>query len=320
APFGLYDLAYDEGRGLIYGGTDYAVSPKLYAFDLGTKSFDLTKSITIPATVQGQAARALTFNPDGDNGNGSFWIGDGKNSVSEVSRNGALLRTVANVHPNTQAAAYDDEEGIVWWFGVEGSSRKDQGVVGYAMDEATGMVTTLRVLGDNSIPGGSPAGGQVRGAQIWEAAADHENPWLLVLTDADKDWFYEMHARFVVEEGCSGTISFEGDACYSGNTRWTVTLDDSPASFAALVMATAETLDGLALPAPWKKDCKLFPRPDANFVIFPPAAVSNRAAKQPLPIPTDPALIGMSIFMQWFEIETSGVLGMSEEGEAYIHN
>lgn len=322
SPNGLYDLTYVETGGLIYGGTDYNISRKLFAFDVAQGRFDPSKSITIPAGVQGNAARALTFNGDGDNGKGSFWIADGASRISEISMDGRLLRSLPNVHPRTQAAAYNDEAEIVWWFGVEGSTKPNQGVVGYGMEAGSGKVTTLRVIGDNTIPGGNPAGGQVRGAQIWEAGTDHEDLWLLVLTDAAKDWFYEMHGAFVVEDGCAGKISFDGGAAWAGNLGWGVTLSDSKASTAALVLATAETLDGIPLLPPFKTGCRLYPRPDANFIVFPPVGVGGGKARQSVALPRIPALIGQSLFFQWFEIESTGNrnLGMSEEGEAYVHS
>lgn len=322
APVGLYDMAYDEQANIIYGGTDYSVSRRLFAFDVKAGRFDATKSIFIPPTVAGSAARGLTFNPDGDMGNGSFFIADGGSVVSEISTSGKLLRTVPNVHPATQALAFDDESQLIWCFGPGATTRKDQGVVGIPFELATGKVSGLRVLGDNAIPG-QPAGGTVRGAQIWESSAtDHEELWLLVLTDANEDWFYEMHAAFVVEDGCAGEISFDGDACYSGNAAWGVRLENSTASVASLCVATAEFLDGVPLLAPFKPNCRLYPRIDSGFTIFSPVGVVGGEARQGVAIPRDRSLIGISLFFQWFEVEQSGMtpLGMSEEGEAYIHN
>ncbi|MEM7202931.1 MAG: hypothetical protein AAF628_21915 [Planctomycetota bacterium] len=320
---GLYDLTYDEEANVIYGGTDYAAARELFAFDVATLQFDASKSIPIPAGVPGLAARALTYLEDGNGGQGSFWIGDGYEDAAEISVTGTLLRTVPAIHPDAQAACYDHDEGLVWWFGPGGTPQPNQGVVGSAMDSTTGLATGAQVLGDDSIPG-TPAGGVVRGAHFFEEEdLDHDDFFLLVLTDADSDHFYEMAGRFHVEEGCSGgTISYDGGAAFVGNPDLRFRLENSTAETAHLAMNIFEVITGVPMPSPpFDPGCLLHVGLPGIFV-FPGVAVVDGEAEQQVPLALGlQGLKGLPLFVQWIEIDLSSStpLSLSDEGEIMIH-
>lgn len=312
---GLYDLAYDEVGDVIYGGSDYGTAGRwLFVFDVATETF--LSPIPVPATVPGGAARALAFDPNGNLGGGSFWIGDGASAISEISKTGVLLRTAPAIHPATQAAACDPERGLVWWFGPGSTTRSNQGVVGKAMLTNGATASTLVVLGDNSIAG-TPPGGTVRGVEFYESGTDHEDLFFVILTDATKDHVYEMGPRFHVEDGCTGaTIDAEGDACYAGNTNYKITMHQSGAPFAALAISTSENGGILMTSPPFQANC-FFYLDFFALQLLPAVQVVGGKATQPAPIPA--SVFGASVFLQWVELIGPSSYGLSHEGEVYIH-
>ncbi len=59
--------------------------------------------------------RALAYDPTGDGGSGSFWVGNLSQSIVEVDRTGAVLTTCTNLDGwSFRGLAYDDKTGMLW--------------------------------------------------------------------------------------------------------------------------------------------------------------------------------------------------------------
>lgn len=312
---GLLDLAYDSVGGVIYGGCEYAVAGRqLWAFRLATRTFDATSNVAVPASAPGSAARGLCYDRFGDNAQGTFFCVDGAGAITEFDRSGNLVRSLANPHPNATALALDDTYRILWVFGPGGSSKTGEGVVGIAVDVQTGQPNGQKVLGDSHYAG-TPAGGNVTGAEFATYAHDHTVYRLSLATNAASDWIYELEGRFRYGTQCGGTIGFRGDAAYAGNVAWQVTLQGSAAASAFLMLSAGRTSTPIAGPL-FAAGCSihlgLAPAPLALGGV----AVVSGAGQLSVPIP---AGITGSISFQWIEAPLSGLpLRSSDGGRAFL--
>ncbi len=313
---GLLDLAYDQLAGVIYGGCEHAVSGRqLWAFRLSTRAFDAALNITVPASVPGNAVRGLTFDRFGNNGLGSFYCVDGGSAVTEFDRAGTTLRTLTNPHPNATALALDSTDRRLWVFGPGGTTKAGEGVVGIAVDLFTGLATGQKMLGSPRYPG-TPAGGDVTGAEFAVYAHDHTVFRLALLTNATSDWVYEVEGRFGFGSTCGGIIGFTGDAAYGGNSAWTVTLTQSTASSAFLLLAATQETTPIAGPL-FATGCYVQLGLATPLLSLGGAAVAGGRAQLAVPIPN--GIIG-SIYLQWIEAPAAGVLRSSTGGGVFVRS
>ncbi len=96
----IRDLAYDGQY--FYGGRATNI---IYKMDLAASNPSLIGTINTPVAV-----RHIAYNPNADNGNGGFYVGNWNTDIVLVSRSGATLQTIqASVHQLTSSygSAYD---------------------------------------------------------------------------------------------------------------------------------------------------------------------------------------------------------------------
>lgn len=314
--WGIRDLAFDGSR-YLFGGFE---GDRVLAFDTVSRTWAPAFDWTVPSGLTFSTIRALAYDPTGDNGSGSLWTANFSSEHVEFSRTGNVLSRVANIQPGTYGAAYDPVRETIWWFGQSGSARAATHVVATEMDAATGQPTQHKTLGDLGIAG-IEAGGFAGGAEFYTDTSGA--PVLLLCAQADSDTIYELFGRFDYGASSGGVASFRGGAAFAGNTAFEVTLEGSNAQTAAVLIGTGET--NLPLPivplfAPntnWLIDTSLF-----NF-FGPSTTVVSASASQPLPLSTDPVLIGLRLYFQWAELAFSGPtllpIELSTGGKIYIH-
>lgn len=300
--FGLLDLAYDPAGAAIYGSCEHAVAGRqLWAFRPLAHAFDPTSNIPIPAVAPGSAARGVTYDRFGNNGQGTFFCVDGASVITEFDRAGNFVRFLPNPHPNATALAVDDSPRLLWVFGPGGSSLAGVGVVGIAVDLVTGLPTGQKVLGDPRYPG-LPLGGVVSGAEFASYKHDHTVYRVVLATNAFSDWVYELEGRFAYGSACGGAIGFTGDAAYAGNTAWTVTLGGSAAQTAFLLLALDESTLPIGSPL-FATGCYV------HLALVPPplllgaAVVGAGNAQLGVPIPSG---VSGPVYLQWIEAPAGG--------------
>lgn len=310
---GLLDLAYDPISGVIWGGCEHAVSGRqLIAFRISTRTFDTAVNVPVPTAAGGNAARGLTFDRLGNAGQGAFLCVDGNSPIVEFSRTGTLLRTIPNPHPNATALAVDPTDRRLWVLGPGGSTKANEGCVGMAIDLESGQTTSLRMLGSPSFAG-TPAGGNVTGAEFASYAHDHVVYRLSLVTNANSDWVYELEGRFAYGATCGGRIGFQGDAPYAGNAAWAVTLQGSPSASAFLMLGVGETTTPIT--APFATGCYLHLTLTPAPLLLGAAAVTSGNAQLAIPLPVT---FRGSIWMQWIEASAGLPLRASDGGAVYV--
>lgn len=312
---GLLDLAYDSVNDVIYGGCEHVVSGRqLFAFDVATATFQASGNIPVPATTPGNTARGLTYDRFGNGSQGSFFIVDGNSAITEFSRSGAVLRTLANPHPSATALALDDTYRLLWVFGPGGSTKAGEGVVGMAVDATSGLAAGQMVLGDASFAG-TPNGGTVTGAEFTAYAHDHAVYRLALATNANSDWVYELEGRFGYGATCGGTIGFAGDAAYAGNAGWRATLAGSSATTAFLMLAGAKSTTAVGAPL-FATGCSVLLGLATPPLAIGSAPVAGGNATLSVPIPGG---VTGTVYLQWVEAPAAGTpLRLSDGGSIFL--
>ena len=305
--WGLRDLAYDGAR-YLYGGYE---GGRVLAFDTVTKVFDPSQDFIVPADLTFSVLRALAYDPSGDGGNGSMWAANFSSDHAEFSRNGTLLRVIPNMQRGTYGAAFDPVQRTVWWFGQEDPARADIGVTATEMDVATGLPTGKRTFGDTSVFGSVLTGGFAGGAEFYE---EGDRAVLLLMGQGFSDTIVELGGRFERVDGPGGRVGIEGGACYVGNSTFAVNLTQGLGLVGFLLVGIGGAdldLAPLGVFAPGSRLAVDTTRFDFLLGGFP---IVGGAATVPLPIPNDPALAGIDLYMQW--VSDSGSLLATSTGGA----
>lgn len=299
--WGIRDLAYD-GQRLLYGGSEL---DRIVAFDTVSRAWDPSRDVPVPAGLTFGTMRALAFDPQGDGGNGSLWTASWDSEHVELSLQGAVLRRVPNLQPETFGAAYDPIRRTVWWFGQAGSARGvDTHVVATEMETTGATPTGQRVLGDLTRAGIAP-GGHAGGVEMFERGG---RAVLLTVAQGDSDWLVELDGRFGYGTSSGAEASFAGGAAFAGNQSFALTLEHSIADLAVPLLALAPT--DLPIPAGigFAPGSRLLIDGTQWLVSLPTAAVAQPlgSARSPLPLPADPALAGVDLHCQWIEVRLVG--------------
>ncbi|MBI5850392.1 MAG: hypothetical protein HZB39_05045 [Planctomycetes bacterium] len=296
--WGLRDLAFDGARFLFAG----CEADRIFAFDTQNGVWDPSREVPVPAGLSFGTMRALAFDAAGDGGRGSLWIGNLSSEHIEIDLRGNLLRRVANVQPESYAAAFDPVRRSVWWFGQTGSTWGSAAhVVITEMDAASGLATRTRFLGDMTVIA-PEYGGHASGAEL---RIEGGEPVLLLGVQSFGDLLYEVKAGFRFGPSAGSSIGMDGDAAYAGNAAFDITLANSTAHLAALLVGLGEA--NVALPPPyfaWNAHVLI----DLSLPVFdsPFTTVSAGAAHMPFPIPSNPAVAGVDLWVQWVEVPFAG--------------
>lgn len=312
---GLLDLAYDSVNNVIYGGCEHVVSGRqLFAFHVATATFEAGGNIPVPATAPGSAVRGLTYDRFGNASQGSFFAVDGNSTITEFTRSGAVLRTLANPHQNATALALDDTYRLLWVFGPGGSTKAGEGVVGMAVDATSGLSAGQMVLGDAAYAG-TPNGGNVTGAEFTAYAHDHAVYRLALATNANSDWVYELEGRFAYGATCGGSIGFAGDAAYAGNAGWRATLAGSSATTAFLMLAGTKSTTAVGMPL-FAAGCNVLLGLATPPLAIGGAPVTGGNATLGVPIPGG---VTGTVYFQWVEAPAAGTpLRLSDGGSIFL--
>ncbi len=295
---GLLDLAFDIAGNAVYGSCEHAVAGRqLWAFRPLSRLFDVTSNIPIPAAAPGNAARGVAYNRFGNGGQGTFFCVDGTSAITEFTRAGNLVRLLSHPHPDATALAVDDTQQLLWVFGPGGSTSMGEGVVGVAIDLVTGLPNGQKVLGDPSYAG-TPRGGTITGAEFTTYKHDHTVDRLVLVTNASSDWVYQLEGRFALGSRCGGAIGFSGDAAYAGNAAWTVTLRNSVAANALLLLTLNQVTTPIGGPL-FVSACHIHLGLAPAPLLLGGSAVSAGNAQLALPIPSG---VSGSIYLQWIEV------------------
>lgn len=292
--FGIRDLAYD-GATTIYGGVENVASnARLFAFDLATETFLSNSGWQCPVVVgQGSnVVRGLAYDPAGAGGQGTMWTCDFGPEILEFDRAGTVRRTIVvpGTNPLPYGLALDPHKRSLWLFCLGDSTRAEARVVAIEIDIASGTRTGTMCLGDMSVPS---LGGLAGGCEFF---VDHGQPTLLLLAQADADTMYEMGGRFTYGQTCGGSIAMSGDAAWSGNRHWAVSLRGSNQTLAGLVMQLYP--DATPLPPPvFAPGCTLLVGAPILHAVVP---IQAGTATSLLPLP--PGFAGLPLFLQWVEL------------------
>lgn len=298
--FGMRDLAFDGSR-YLYGGCE---ADRIFAFDTIAHAFAPAHDVAVPAGLTFGTMRALAFDPSGNGGQGSLWVGNWSSEHAELDLAGNLLRRVPNVQRESFGAAYDPQRHTVWWFGQVGSTIGNLvHVVATEMSTASGNPTGGRFLGDLTLPAIDP-GGFAGGVEF---AIDGGEAALVLTVQGDTDWITEVKARFAFGSSSGGVIGSDGDAAYVGNGGYGVTLSNSPNDLATLLYGVGET--AIALPTPaFAPATNLLVDLNLPTAYSPFVALAQGSARMPFPIPNLPQIAGIDLFFQWIEVPLQGGL------------
>lgn len=325
--WGIRDLAVGiGGNGMyIYGGAENSVTGnKVFAFNVITGLWDATADWVAPAAPL-TTIRALAYDPNGNNGQGSMYAADFSSTIIEFSRTGAILRQIAagiNGVPTAHTsygAAYDPDHKVVWFFGQGGSTNTNSLVTGFELDTtrpnliATGTVFFSDQTLAHTVPN---LGGIAGGLAFYKR--QNGDPILLCLHQASSDSLIEIYGRFENRASTSGgRIGMDFGGSYVGNGSWRIRLD-STAQSAALYFAIRNwnidfTIAGFA------PGSRLLLDPTAIFLPltgFMP--VTGGLAAAPIAIPADPTIQGIGLFFQWVEVPAAGQPRLSSGGGTVI--
>lgn len=318
--FGFRDLAFHPAKNLLYMGIENTLTAnKILAFDVATEQFVPSEDFTGPSALSSGVSRGLAFDPLGDNGNGSMYVDNFGSVIYEIRKNGSVIRSFAV--PSSGSTYVLGQYGLAidivnrrLWNYAQGQTTRPSGIAGQPIGScvfefdisgsvATPTWTKTMFLGDLATITGNantPPGGIAGGTEFY---VKNGKPTLLLLaqgSSSNGSQLYEVDATFAYGTGCGGRIGMDGDAAYSGNANWQVTLGQSSAGSAVLMIGGGEQTPALPLPPILGSGCALnvalAPTP---VLILSPVTVVNNSASMPLGIP---AGITGSLYLQWIEL------------------
>ncbi|MCK5942877.1 MAG: hypothetical protein KAI24_12950 [Planctomycetes bacterium] len=338
APFGPMDMATETVR-LPTGGFQEWVyvlvrlstgDLVIRAIDAQANAIDPAKSRTIPAGAAPFASGqqlGLAFDPDGDGGNGSFWV-TGLSTIQPVSwrafeyaQSGVPVAPInaMDIPTETRGFDYDPTLGNFYCFSSEPVPRPngpDVQVNGYEIAGNTMQPTGVRFCGDLTIPNpGGPDGGIASGMTVYRTfnGIDSEVRFACVADVGTTQFYYELAGPYRYGYSRFGTIGMQNGPPFLGGS-FDVTLRGVPNSLlAALFVGDADANLPIGVEA--------FASINAFVNAGPFTPVGPGRFSFTVALPPTAALSYYEAFFQWVVLDGTapGFLGFTQAGKTVLY-
>lgn len=302
----------------------------IHAIDATTNQVDPAKSLLVPAGAAPFATGqklGLAFDPDGDSGNGSFWI-SGQTTVQPIADRAleyaasgvpAAPINAFDVPSETTGIAYDVTMGNFYCFSMAPVQRPggpDIQVNGYEISGYDERPTGVRFCGDLAIPNptGSP-GGVASGMTMYRTFGG-PNSELRLACVADvgtTQFYYELAGPFRYGYSRYGTIGMDNGPPFLGGS-FDITLRGVPDSLLAALFI-GDTVANVPVGIEAFASINAF----VNAGPFTPVAPGRFSF--PIALPPNPALSYYEAFFQWVVLDGTapGFLGFSQAGKTVLY-
>ena len=225
SPNGLQGLTTDGTW--LWAGTRSGTS--LHAFHLATRQWDPTANIPIGQSPI-QTPRALAFNPNGNQGSGSFWVADPINGIFEIDRQSHVLHVVAELPGDSVGLAWNARPNTLGIYSLAVAVSQVRPMV-QELDPSSGQWTGQRFLIDSGHVGLSPRGAALR------VENDLARYVLLGRGNSMRLYAVNAQARYGVSSG--PRILFPGGGAIGGNASFSLQVAGAHGSHALLLMSLA---------------------------------------------------------------------------------
>jgi hypothetical protein len=300
------------------------------AIDATTNQIDPSRTRQVPAGAAPFATGqklGLAFDPDGDNGNGSFWV-TGQTTIQpiayralEYAASGVPVAPINafDVPTETNGFAYDATLGNFYCFSMEPVQRASGAISqvnGYEISGYDELPTGVRFCGDLTIPNpGGPDGGLASGMTLYRTfgGIDSELRLACVADVGASQYFYELAGPFRYGYSRFGTIGMQNGPPFLGGS-FDVTLRGVPNSLlAALFVGDA------AANIPIGVEAFASVSSFVNAGPFTPVAPGRFSFS--IALPPTPALSYYEAFFQWVVLDGTapGFLGFTQAGKTVLY-
>ncbi|MFN3241568.1 MAG: hypothetical protein ACE37K_08655 [Planctomycetota bacterium] len=300
------------------------------AIDATTNQIDPSRTRQVPAGAAPFATGqklGLAFDPDGDNGNGSFWV-TGQTTIQpiayralEYAASGVPVAPINafDVPTETNGFAYDATLGNFYCFSMEPVQRASGAISqvnGYEISGYDELPTGVRFCGDLTIPNpGGPDGGLASGMTLYRTfgGIDSELRLACVADVGASQYFYELAGPFRYGYSRFGTIGMQNGPPFLGGS-FDVTLRGVPNSLlAALFVGDAAANIPIGVEA--FASISSF----VNAGPFTPVAPGRFSFS--IALPPTPALSYYEAFFQWVVLDGTapGFLGFTQAGKTVLY-
>jgi len=300
------------------------------AIDATTSVIDPTKSRVIPAGAapfaQGQKL-GLAFDPDGDDGDGSFFV-TGQSTIQpvgwralEYAADGqpANVINAFDIPTGTTGIAYDDTLGNFYCFSSEPVQRPngpDIEVNGYEISGYTEQPTGVRFCGDLTIPNPvGPDGGTASGMSLYRTfgGINSEIRFACVADVGATQFYYELAGPYRYGYSRYGTIGMQNGPPFLGGS-FDVTLRGVPNSLlAAVFLGDTSTNVPIGIEA--------FASINSFVSVGPFTPLSPGRFSFNVALPATPALAYYEAHFQWVVLDGTapGFLGFTQAGKTVLY-
>jgi len=309
-PTGLLDLAAADIRGgglFVFGGFVNAQGfPEFRAWNPRLLSWIAARTIVVPA-LAGLEPRGLAFNPDGDRGTGTLWMGDQLGNVHEIDLAGNVLRTASPGAATIRGAGYDPIRGELYWLGRSGSlDPRNIEAVGVVFDVRNLQPTGARFFGSFAGASTTSPTGRALGLDVFRKPSPRQARIVGLADRGASDVLYELHATYRYGLSCRGELSMNFRAPFLGTTAapWQVTLSGAPpGALAVLYLGFSKTNSPTGIPLPFSlvnfgfPECAIVQSLDLDMGIDIVSATGRAAVG--IPLPNLPGLSQTPTYWQW---------------------
>jgi hypothetical protein len=300
------------------------------AFDVQNNAFDPARTVVIPANVAPflpNQPLGLAYNPDGDGGNGSYWItgqiGPPANNwrAFEYPVATAAQGSVSSMPmpPQTTGLAYDETLGNFYSFSRDLVPRPNglpSRVNGNEISGYSRLPTGVRFCGDLRIPnpGGTP-GGAAAGMSMYRTfgGVTSEARFACVASLGGEQYYYELAGPYRYGYSRYGTLGMQSGPPFVGGS-FDVTLSGVPNSLlAALFLGNSDNNLPIGVEA--------FSSVNSFTSIGPILPIAPGEFAFTIQVPATPALNYFELFAQCVVLDGTapGFLGFTQAGKTVIY-